>query len=202
MRSSPKAKALIMFTRTLALASVLVLSAVAVMAQATTGTLRGTVTDSNGGVVAGATVTVKNQATGSVFTSTTTTDGTFDASALQPGEYTVTVEAPNFKRAVSTGAMVKIGIVNPVAVVLEPGNVTETVTVTANTEEVVQRDQSQISTTIDTRRIAELPSNGAGGGLDTLALLAPGVIANNSGGTNTNGTGLSVNGNRGRSNNF
>jgi outer membrane receptor protein involved in Fe transport len=172
------------------------------MAQATTGTLRGTVTDSNGGVVSGATVTVKNQATGSVVTSTTTTDGIFDASALQPGDYTVTVEAPNFKRAVSTGVVVKLGIVNPLAVVLEAGNVTETVTVTANTEEVVQRDQSQISTTIDTRRIADLPSNGAGGGLDTLALLAPGVIANNSGGTNTNGTGLSVNGNRGRSNNF
>lgn len=202
MRSSPKAKALIMFTRTLALASVLALSAVAVMAQATTGTLRGTVTDSNGGVVSGATVTVKNQATGSVFTSTTTADGTFDASALQPGDYTVTVEAPNFKRAVSTGVVVKLGIVNPLAIVLEAGNVTETVTVMANTEEVVQRDQSQISTTIDTRRIADLPSNGAGGGLDTLALLAPGVIANNSGGTNTNGTGLSVNGNRGRSNNF
>jgi outer membrane receptor protein involved in Fe transport len=172
------------------------------MAQATTGTLRGTITDSNGGVVSGATVTVKNQATGSVSTSTTSTDGTFDAPALQPGEYSVTVEAPNFKRAVSTGVTVKIGIVNPVAVVLEAGNVSETVTVTANTEEVVQRDQSQISTTIDTRRIAELPSNGAGNGLDTLALLAPGVIANNSGGTNTNGTGLSVNGNRGRSNNF
>ncbi len=202
MRSSPKAKALIMFTRTLALASVLALSAVAVMAQATTGTLRGTVTDSNGGVVSGATVTVKNQATGSVVTSTTTADGTFDASALQPGDYTVTVEAPNFKRAVSTGVVVKLGIVNPLAIVLEAGNVTETVTVMANTEEVVQRDQSQISTTIDTRRIADLPSNGAGGGLDTLALLAPGVIANNSGGTNTNGTGLSVNGNRGRSNNF
>jgi outer membrane receptor protein involved in Fe transport len=203
MRSSPKAKALTIFTtRTFALASILVLSAIAVMAQATTGTLRGTVTDSNGGVVAGATVTVKNQATGSLSTSTTTGEGTFEASALQPGEYTVTVEAPNFKRAVSTGVMVKIGIVNPHAVVLEAGNVAETVTVTANTEEVVQRDQSQISTTIDTRRIAELPSNGAGGGLDTLALLAPGVIANNSGGTNTNGTGLSVNGNRGRSNNF
>ncbi|HST51316.1 MAG TPA: hypothetical protein VLJ61_04825, partial [Pyrinomonadaceae bacterium] len=82
------------------------------------------------------------------------------------------------------------------------GNVNETVTVVANTEEVVQRDQAQISTTVDTRRIEELPSNAAGSGLDTLALLAPGVIPNNSGGVNTNGTGLSVNGNRARSNNF
>jgi len=185
-----------------ALACVLVLSAIAVLAQATTGTLRGTVTDANGGVVAGATVTVKSQATGSVTTSTTNSDGTFEAAALQPAEYSVTVEAPSFKRSVSNGVSVKIGIVNSVAIVLEAGNLSETVTVTAGTEEIVQRDQSQISTTIDTRRISELPSNGAGNGLDTLALLAPGVIANNSGGTNTNGTGLSVNGNRGRSNNF
>src|SRR5207248_11785253 len=96
----------------------------------------------------------------------------------------------------------KVGIVNPVAVALEAGNVSETVTVTANTEEVVQRDQAQISTTVNTRQISDLPSNGAASGLDTLALLAPGVINQRSTGANTNGTGLSVNGNRGRSNNF
>ena len=165
------------------------------------GTLRGTVTDANGGVVSGANVTMNNPATGSTSTATTNSEGTFDATFLQPGDYTVTVEAPNFKRSVSTGVAVKIGVVNPVAVVLEAGQVTETVTVTANTEEIV-RDQSQVSTTIEARRIQELPSNGAGAGIDTLALLAPGVIANRAGGTNTNGTGLSVNGNRGRSNNF
>jgi len=202
MRSSPQAKALTIFTtRMFALASILVLSAIAVMAQATTGSLRGTVTDANGGVVSGASVTVKSQATGGSTTATTSSEGTFDAPFLQPGEYTVTVEAPNFKRAVSNGVTVKIGVVNPVAITLETGNVSETVTVTANTEEIV-RDQSQVSTTIEARRIQELPSNGAAGGIDTLALLAPGVIANRAGGTNTNGTGLSVNGNRGRSNNF
>src|SRR6185295_15126753 len=141
-------------------------------------------------------------ATGSSSNATTNAEGAFNATFLQPGDYTVTVEASGFKRAVSTGVQVKIGIVNSVAVVLEPGTVAETVTVTANTEEVVQRDQAQISTTIDSRRIQDLPSNGAGAGLDTLALLAPGVIANRAGGTNTNGTGLSVNGNRGRANNF
>jgi outer membrane receptor protein involved in Fe transport len=202
MRSSPRFNELTKFTaRVFALASILLLSVVAVMAQATTGSLRGTVTDSNGGVVSGATVTVKNAATGSSTTATTSTEGTFDAAFLQPGEYSVTVEAPNFKRAVSNGVVVKIGVVNPVAIVLEAGNVAETVTVTANTEEIV-RDQAQVSTTIEARKIQELPSNGAGAGIDTLALLAPGVIANRAGGTNTNGTGLSVNGNRGRSNNF
>src|SRR5205085_4128019 len=69
-------------------------------------------------------------------------------------------------------------------------------------EEVLQRDQSQISTTIETRRVEDLPSNAAASGLDTLALLAPGVVPTNSGGVNTNGAGLNVNGNRARANNF
>lgn len=202
MRNSPTAKARTIFTtRMFALACILVLSAIAVMAQATTGSLRGTVTDANGGVVAGATVTVKNQATNSSTTATTSSEGTFDVTFLQPGEYSVTVEATNFKRAVKNGVPVKIGVVNTASIALEAGNVSETVTVVAGTEEIV-RDQSQVSNTIEARRIQELPSNGAGGGIDTLALLAPGVIANRAGGTNTNGTGLSVNGNRGRSNNF
>ena len=204
MNSSRKARAFSRFTAwALILLLVLPLSAIPAMAQATTGTLRGTVTDANGGVVAGANVTVKNEGTGTVSPAIRTTgEGTFDAPALQPGTYTVTVEAPGFKRSVSTGVVVKIGIVNPFAVTLEAGNVSETVTVSSGTEEIVQRDQAQISTTVDTRRIQDLPSNGAASGLDTLALLAPGVINQRSTGANTNGTGLSVNGNRGRSNNF
>ena len=185
-----------------AIVLILILSAVTVMAQATTGSLRGTVTDSNGGAIAGAAVTVKNDSTGTSGSFTTSTDGNFDVPALQPGSYSVTTEAKGFKRAVSTEVQIKIGIVNPLVVVLEPGDVSETVTITAGTDTIVQRDQAQISTTIESRRIADLPSNGAGGGIDTLALLAPGVIANRAGGTNTNGTGLSVNGNRGRANNF
>jgi outer membrane receptor protein involved in Fe transport len=173
------------------------------MAQATTGTLRGTVTDAQGGVIAGATVTVKNEATGtSTPPITTTGEGVFEAAALQSGSYTVTAESAGFKRSVSTGVVIKIGIVNPLAVVLEAGNVAETVTISSSTEEIIQRDQAQISTTVNTRQVADLPSNGASSGLDTLALLAPGVINQRSTGANTNGTGLSVNGNRGRSNNF
>jgi hypothetical protein len=172
------------------------------MAQATSGTLKGSVVDSNGAVVANASVSVKSEATGIGINTTTGGDGVFEAPNLLPGAYTVTVESAGFKRSVNTGVNVKVGIINPVSVKLETGNVAESVTVTAGTEEIIQRDQSQISSTIEARRISELPSNGAGGGIDTLALLVPGVVANRGGGTNTNGTGLSVNGNRGRTNNF
>lgn len=183
--------------------SIFAFSAINAMAQATTGTLRGVVADVNGGVVAGASVTAKNDATGVTAPVTTTNgDGVYEISALAPGTYTVTIESTGFKRSVNTGVQVKIGIVNPFDAKLEAGNVSETVTVVASTEEIVQRDQSQISTTVETRKIEDLPSNAAGAGLDTLALLAPGVVPTNSGGVNTNGTGLNVNGNRARSNNF
>src|SRR5256714_15367320 len=120
MRTSRKTKAFALFTAwVLVLISMLPLTATPALAQATTGTLRGTVTDAQGGVIAGATVTVKNEATGTSSPPIKTTgEGVFEAAALQPGTYTVTVEAPNFKRAVTTGVSVKIGIVNPVAIAL------------------------------------------------------------------------------------
>jgi outer membrane receptor protein involved in Fe transport len=202
MRNSEKAKFAFRGVRMLILASITLLAAVSAFGQATTGSLKGLVVDANGAVVANAAVVVKNEGTGSEITTNTGGDGVFEAPNLQPGAYTVTVEVTGFKRSVTKNVSVKVGIINPVDIKLEAGNVAESVTVTASTEEIVQRDQSQISATIETRKIADLPSNGAGGGIDTLALLVPGVVANRGGGTNTNGTGLSVNGNRGRTNNF
>ena len=173
------------------------------LGQATRGTLRGVVADQTGAVVAGATVIVTNEATGSKSpTTTTNSDGVYEVSSLLPGSYSVVVEATGFKRSSNTAVQVKAGITNPYDVKLDAGNVSETVTVISNVEEVVQRDQSQISSTVNTRQVADLPSNAAASGLDTLALLAPGVFPTNSGGVNTNGTGLNVNGNRARSNNF
>ncbi|MDX6578094.1 MAG: hypothetical protein QOE96_4047 [Blastocatellia bacterium] len=203
MQNSVKTKGSMAFIVSVSfLLSVLILTAVTATAQETTGTLRGTVVDATGAVVPNATVVVTNDATGSAQTKQTSGDGVFEFTKLDPGTYTVDVSATGFKRSLNKGVSVKLGIINPGDVKLEAGNVAETVTVTASTEEIIQRDQSQISTTIETRKIQDLPSNAAGSGLDTLALLAPGVIANNSGGVNTNGTGLSVNGNRARSNNF
>lgn len=181
---------------------VMLCSTTVTLAQATTGVIRGTVVDNTGGAIAGATVSIKNDGTGAEATTVTNGDGVFEVQSLSPGSYSISVEAPNFKRSVKTGFPVRVGIVNPADTALEAGNVTETVTITASTDETLQSEQSQISTTFESRKVTDLPSNGAGGGIDTLALLSPGVIANRTGGANTNGAGLSVNGNRGRSNNF
>lgn len=170
--------------------------------QATTGTLRGSVVDPNGGQVAGATVTVKNIGTGLVIPTTTNADGIYSVSNLLPGLYTVTAEAAGFSKKAVTDVKVSLGEVSNLTIDLAIGAATETVTVTSSGEELVNKEQSQISATFETRKIQDLPSNGAGGGLDTLALLAPGVVASRNSGVNTDGVGLSVNGNRGRSNNF
>jgi len=170
------------------------------MAQATSGTLRGTVTDPNGAAVPGATVTVKNEATGIEGTSTSNSDGAFAFASLLPGKYSITV-APSsgFKTKHVTGVDVKLGDTD-LKIMLDVGVPSETVTITGNTEEIVQAN-SQISSSFETRKVEELPSNAAGGGIDTLALLAPGVVPG-FGNVNSNGVTLSVNGNRARSNNF
>jgi hypothetical protein len=204
MKNFPKIRALLascLFT--LAIATLVLASSLPAFAQAITGTLRGTVSDPNGGVVAGATVTAKNQSTGVTSPSTTNGEGQYVISNLPPGMYTVTVEpTAGFSKKAVTDVNVPIGQTTDLSIALALGSPTETVTVTATGEQIITRDQAQISTTFETRKIEELPSNGAGGGLDTLALLAPGVVASRNSGVNTDGAGLSVNGNRGRSNNF
>ncbi|PYS44252.1 MAG: hypothetical protein DMF71_04280, partial [Acidobacteria bacterium] len=202
MKNSPIAKSLaLMAAFSLSLMMIVFIFSEPVMAQATTGTLSGTVTDAGGGVVSGATVTARSDATGREETTTTTGDGLYSFTALLPGTYTVTATATNFKKAVANAVNVKIGVVTSLDVKLEAGNISETVTVTAGAEEIVQREQSQQSTSFETRKVEDLPSNSAGGGIDTLALLAPGVVPG-FGNVNSNGTTLSVNGNRARSNNF
>jgi outer membrane receptor protein involved in Fe transport len=201
MRTSLIVKRLTSFiTLTLFLMTLVFVFSPSALGQETKGRLTGSVVDPNGQVVAGATVTVKNQATGIEAPSTTTNgEGVFVISSLDPGKYTVTVAGSGFKTQSVTDIDIKLGL-NDVKVSMTIGAATETVTVVGNTEEVVQTN-SQISSSFETRRVQDLPSNSAGGGIDTIALLTPGVVPG-FGNVNSNGTTLSVNGQRARSNNF
>src|SRR5258707_936245 len=122
MSSFPKAKAVALtLAWTLAFLSILPISTVSISAQATTGTLRGVVADTSGAIVAGASVVAKNDATGTETTPVTSSaEGTYEIAGLQPGTYTVTVEGPGFRRSVNTSVVVRLGIVNPFNVKLEP----------------------------------------------------------------------------------
>jgi outer membrane receptor protein involved in Fe transport len=181
----------------------IVLASLPAMGQVLTGNIKGVISDPNGAAVPGASVTVKSQATGAETKATTDNNGSFVVTNLTPGKYTVTIETAGFKKKEIRDFNVGLGDNSLPATALDIGNPTETVTVVSGaSEEIIQRDQSQLATNFETRKIEELPSNVAGGGIDTLALLAPGVINNPGAFTNTNGAGLSVNGQRGRSNNF
>lgn len=180
----------------LALAFVLIAAApVASRAQESAGSIEGTVTDPTGAVIPDATVTVRQVATGRVFTTTTSRGGVYAVRFLPPGEYEVRVEAPGFKTGVRKVTVV-VGTTAVGDLKLEVGTPTEVVTIEA--EEVqVNTVRTTIEGAITSRQIDELPLNGRNY-LD-LAQLEPGVQVVDAGGFDPTKNGLSGIGIGGRS---
>ncbi len=170
--------------------------------QSATGGIRGAVTDVDGASLPGAAVTARNAATGAELRTTTNSEGVYTLSRILPGRYTITIEVANFKKAEFTDVNVLIGRDAVVDAKLEPGAISEVVTVTGGAEALVERDSVQISATFEQKKVQDLPVNVPGGGLDRIALLTPGVTVGIGANVNANGTQLSANGQRTRSNNF
>src|SRR5207253_2869676 len=95
-------------SRSLSIFTILLISVPGILAQ-TQGRISGTVTDANGAVVAGATVTVKNEKTSETRTVTATGDGTFMIAALQPSTYTITANGGSFQPTTQTGVQILAG---------------------------------------------------------------------------------------------
>jgi len=172
------------------------------LAQTATGGFRGVVTDSSGAAIAGATVAAKNVATGTEIKTTTNREGAYTIPRILPGKYSIKIEAQAFKRVEFTDIDVSIGKETVIDAQLEPGSISEVVTVTGGAEAaLVEKDTVQISATFQQKKITDLPINVPGGGLDRVALLVLGVTVGFSN-VNSNGALLSANGQRARSNNF
>jgi len=137
-------------------------------AQTTTGAIGGTVIDANGAAVPNAAVTIRGEG-GQEFTATTAENGTFRVPAVASGIYTVTVTATNFKTAIVENVKVDVGLPTSVDATLEPGNVTEVVTIQSGGE-VLQTQTATIGTTITGRQITETPITSRDA-LDLLTLL-------------------------------
>ena len=167
-------------------------------AQGTTSRVVGTVIDTSGGKVPGATVTLTNEATGVSFNTVTNETGNYSFEAVQVGRYTLTVELDGFKKFVSTTNTVNIGDPTTINAELAPGGLTESVEVHASGQIVQTSTSGNLGTTFDQRTIESLPILGGRGRnpLD-LVLTQPGVVS----GANTGG-GVHVNGARDRSWNF
>ena len=184
------------FRALLIMALVIALSPLA-LGQTSRGTVTGTVTDPNGAVIAGAEVTLISGATKLTRTTTTNSEGLYRFEAVDPGPYSVKVNATGFGEIVSTGIEVRANQTSDVPAQMAPAGQIETVNVAADAGQLLQVEAPVRGGNIDKARITELPF--AGRNPVSLALTLPGVSTNRFGfGVGT----FSVNGSRGRSNNF
>ncbi len=121
-----------------------------------TSTLTGTVLDTSGGAIPGATIVARNTATGVVSETTSTSQGTFTIAALLPGTYSVTISLTGFKTAVFNGVVLNAGVPSAVTARLEVGGLEETIVV-EGAASLVQTVSSAVSSTISTQQIQNLP---------------------------------------------
>jgi hypothetical protein len=128
-------------------------------AQSNAADIQGTVKDSTGAVVPNATVTVRDPAKNISRNATSNDEGFYRIINVPPGDYEITAEAPNFKKSVLPKVTVTIGQAAEVDVSLEPGQISESVTISDATSEVVETSKTAVSTTIDQQRINNLPIN-------------------------------------------
>jgi len=158
----------------------LILAAATALAQVETSTsISGLVRDSSGALVPGATVTIKNQATGAERTAKTNSAGFYVFPSVAPGTYDITVTMEGFKRAEVKDRVAQVTAPAQVDVVLEVGQVTEAVTVSAAGAELISTTTAEVAGTIREELVANLPLMGRN--FFDLAALAPGVSPQNLG---------------------
>ena len=135
----------------------LLFAGVPILAQtAASGAIAGTIKDPNGAVVAGATVSVIDVATGEKRTTVSSGTGTYLLPLLHPATYRVEVLKKGFKLSVSAGIPVHITETVNVNIQLEIGTTTETVTVTANSE-ALKTQESTLGNVVDEKEVSALP---------------------------------------------
>ncbi len=159
------------------IAALALLTAAPIAAQVTTGTIVGTVSDTNG-IVPGATVTIVEVNRGTSDTFTTDETGSYTAPFLTPGTYTVEVEVPGFRKWVRPGVILQVNQRARVDVGLEVGAIAETTTVVASAP-LLRTDSSEVGTVIEERAIKELPLNGRN--FAALVYLTPGITPGQAG---------------------
>jgi Carboxypeptidase regulatory-like domain/TonB dependent receptor/TonB-dependent Receptor Plug Domain len=165
-----------------------------------TGSISGTVVDPSGAVIAGAQVTIIDEAKGNSTTTKSQTDGNFSFRAVAIGNYKVTIAANGFQQTVIAGLAVTSGNDTSLGKQAMKLGSAETVTVEGTSTVELDTTQSQVSTSFTSEDIQRLP---LAGGFDEVALLIPGMAQTHAQNfANTNGAGISSDGERGRSNNF
>ena len=158
----------------LALVSAIVLLLISTQTQAqSTAALEGQVTDAQGAIMRGAEITATSFDTGAVRKAFTDDSGWFEMAALRAGAYRVEVKHPGFQTEVLDSLSLEVGKRIRQNFQLRVGDVSETVTISAN-HELIELSSSSISQVVDQRMVQQLPLNGRYF-LD-LGLLTPGSV--------------------------
>src|SRR3569833_3978142 len=166
------------WNRSMRIALAFALSSACMFGQTVASSLVGTVVDPADAAVANAPVTLTNTATGVVRTATTDNTGTYRFLNIDPASYTLTVKAPGFKATTQTGIDVAASEPhNGGRLVLQLGNVQESVSVTAEVAQV-QLASAELSRTVDSADLENLTLKGRD--LFGYMKLVPGVIDTNS----------------------
>ena len=179
-----------------------ILASATLVAQTFRGTILGTVTDASGAVISGAKVVAKNTATGLERTTQTSADGSYAIPELPLGTYTVTISQSGFQTSATTGVVVDVASERRVDIQLKAGQVSQTVEVSGELLPQVETTSAELGGTLTSDEIANTPVNGRD--YTKLIYLNPGVagspdqISDSPGSFGT----FSMNGSRGRSNNF
>ena len=174
----------------------IVISSAIVLAQSSRGIVSGTVADPNGAVIPGAEVILTNTATTGTRSAITNGEGFYRFDAVDLGTYSLSISAPSFGKVIKSGITVSANQTSGIDAELKPGDQEVNVEVTADSGVALQTEAPVRGGNIQGRTITELP---IGANPVALALTLPGVSSNRGGfGVGT----FSVNGARGRSNNF
>jgi hypothetical protein len=145
--------------------------------QTTFGSVVGSVTDSSGAVLAGASVTLTSVGTGEVHKMTANSGGVYSFVDLQPGIYKLDVDNPGFKHISINQIEVQVGSTTRANAVLQVGNVSQTVEVTS-TAPLIETDSANLGGVIEGRTVQTIPLNGRN--VNNLLELVPGVQAGGS----------------------
>jgi hypothetical protein len=179
-----------------------VLAAASLAAQTFRGTILGTVTDTSGAVVSGAKITVKNENTGLERSTQTSADGSYSVPELPLGTYSLSISQAGFQTFVTSKVVVDVATERRVDAQLKTGKVSEVVEVSGEELSQLNTTSSELGGTLTTQTIENLPVNGRD--YTKLIYLNPGVsgspdqISDSPGSFGT----FSMNGSRGRANNF
>src|SRR5262245_9154339 len=183
--------------RCCALIALLISTSMSICAQTSRGAVSGVVRDSLGAVISGASVSLTNAETGVTRTTVTNDEGFYRFDAVDLGVYHAKITATGFGEVNKNNIRVEANQIADNPVVLEPGTQQVTVNVTSESGALLQTEAPVRGGNVNTRQITELPFSSRNPA--SLALTLPGVTTNrNSQGVAT----FSVNGARGRSNNF